>query len=117
MIKALVVDDSAFTRNMIRNILAENGVKDIVEAVDGRDAVDKYNIERPDIVFLDIMMPNEDGIKALEMIKQYDQNAKIVMCTSIDNEKLLNKAVEMGAMGYIKKPFKTDDIKEFVDKL
>ncbi|MBR9675600.1 response regulator [Candidatus Woesearchaeota archaeon] len=115
-IKVIIADDSAFMRNIIKNILTQNGVTDIVEAVDGQDAVNKYNMEKPAVVFMDIMMPNKNGLEALKELMVADQNAKIVMCTSVGQEKIIQEAVEAGATDFVTKPFKPEDIVEIITK-
>lgn len=116
-IRAMIVDDSSFTRTMIKNILNENGVLQVIEAEDGKEAILKYKEENPDIVFLDIMIPHEDGIKVLENIKKINKNAKVVICTSINDDDVFNEAKNMGAMGFVTKPFRTNEIKKFLDKI
>lgn len=115
--KILIADDSAFMRGIIKKILNENGVTDVIEAVDGQDAVNKYKEISPDAVFLDIMMPNKTGIEALKEIIAINSNAKVVMCTSVGQEKIVQEAVEGGATDFVTKPFKPEDIKEAISKL
>lgn len=110
--KILTADDSAFMRSIIKNILSQEGFTDVTEAVDGQDAIIKYNEIKPDLVFMDIMMPNKTGLEALKEIKAGFPDAKIVMCTSVGQEKIIEEAVENGAEDFITKPFKPEDIKE-----
>ena len=102
----LVVDDSAFMRDMIKNILKDTDVEEVYEAADGEEAVEKYKMTRPDIVFMDIMMPKMNGIDALKKIIADDPSAKVIMCTSIGQEKIISDAIEAGAKDFITKPFK-----------
>ena len=115
-LKILVSDDSAFMRSIIKNILTQSGITDITEAVDGADAVKKYGEIKPNLVFMDIMMPNMTGLEALKAIMATDPNAKIVMCTSVGQEKVVQEAVETGATDFVTKPFKPEDIKEIIAK-
>lgn len=115
-LKVLIADDSAFMRNIIKNILSQNSITDIIEAVDGADAVKKYGETKPGLVFMDIMMPNKTGLEALKDIMASDKNAKIVMCTSVGQEKIVQEAVEFGATDFVTKPFKPEDIKEIISK-
>lgn len=115
-LKILIVDDSAFMRSIIKNTLGQNGISDIVEAVDGSDAIIKYDENKPDLVFMDIMMPNKTGLEALKEIMTKDPNAKIIMCTSVGQEKVIQEAVETGATDFVTKPFKPEDIKEVLSK-
>ena len=115
-IKILIADDSAFMRNIIKGILNQNGITDIVEAVDGQDAINKYNEQKPGLVFMDIMMPNKNGLDALREIKASSNDAKIVMCTSVGQEKIIQESVDAGATDFVTKPFKPEDIKEIIVK-
>ena len=108
--KVLVTDDSAFMRSMVSKVISETDSEVIGEAVDGADGVEKYKELNPDIVFLDIMMPNMNGIDALKAIKAINPNARVVMCTSVGQEKVITQAVEAGASDFIVKPFKKEDI-------
>lgn len=115
-IKVLIADDSAFMRNIIKNVLVQNGITEIIEAVDGADAIIKHVENKPDLTFMDIMMPNKTGLEALKEIIAKDPNAKVVMCTSVGQEKIISEAVESGATDFVTKPFKPEDIKEVVSK-
>ena len=115
-LKILVADDSAFMRNIIKNIIIQNGITDITEAQDGQEAINKYKEVNPNLVFMDIMMPNKTGLEALKEIKKADSNANIIMCTSVGQEKIVQEAVENGAEDFIVKPFKPEDIQEVLSK-
>ncbi len=115
-LKILIVDDSAFMRNMLKNLITSSNGNVVGEAVDGNDAIVKFNSLNPDLVFLDIMMPNKNGLDALKEIIGANDNAKVVMCTSVGQEKVVMEAVESGASDYIVKPFKQDDIKAIIEK-
>ena len=113
--KILVVDDSAFMRTMIINII-KDGNHEIIQAVNGNDAVQKYVQNKPDLVFMDIIMPEKDGVQALSEIKQKDSNARVVMCTSVGGqEKIVNEAIEAGASDVITKPFRAEEITKVIN--
>lgn len=102
--KVLVVDDAAFMRITLKNILTKAGFE-VEEAVDGMDAVAKYRQFRPDIVTMDITMPNKDGLEAADDIRKEDASAVIVMCTALGQENMVRKAVQIGVKDFIVKPF------------
>lgn len=110
MSKILVVDDAAFMRMMIKDTLAKLGYDDVEEAADGLIAVEKYQQLNPDLVMLDITMPNLDGIGALKQIKEINPDAKIVMCSAMGQESMVVEAIKLGALDFIVKPFKPDRI-------
>ncbi len=115
-LRIMLVDDSAFMRNMLKNMIATTGAEIIGEAGDGNEAISKYHALKPDLMFMDIMMPNKNGIEALKEIMAADRSAKIVMCTSVGQEKVVAEAVEAGASDFIVKPFKPEDIKTVISK-
>lgn len=100
----LVVDDAAFMRMMIRDILSKEGYC-VHEAVNGRDAVEKYDEVRPDLVTMDITMPELDGVSALRRIRANDPAARILMVSATSRREAIAEALEAGALGYIQKPF------------
>lgn len=104
-IKVMIVDDSMFMRKMLRDILTEEGYEITAEASDGEEAVAKYREALPDLVTLDIVMPNKGGIEALQEIMAYDAAARVVMCSAIGQEALTTAASEAGAKAFILKPF------------
>ena len=110
MAKILLVDDAAFMRMMVKDTLTKNGYSadDIFEAADG--AVEKYNELKPDLVIMDITMPNMDGLEALKAIKGGDPNATVVMCSAMGQEAMVIDAIKSGAKDFIVKPFKPDRI-------
>lgn len=108
--KIMIVDDAAFMRMMIKDTLKKNGYDNLVEASDGEIAVNTYKSENPELVIMDITMPNKDGLQALKEIKEYDNNAKIVMCSAMGQESMVVEAIKLGAKDFIVKPFKADRI-------
>ncbi|MBD5383798.1 MAG: response regulator [Ruminococcaceae bacterium] len=117
MAKILTVDDAAFMRKVVKDALSKNGYTDLYEAVDGADAVEKYNEIHPDLVIMDITMPNKTGIDALKDIKAGDPMAKVVMCSAMGQEAMVVEAIKLGALDFIVKPFKADRILQTVKKV
>lgn len=117
MAKIMVVDDAAFMRKVIRDMLTKNGYTDIYEAVDGADAVEKYSEIHPDLVLMDITMPNMDGLEALKAIRTKDGNANVVMCTAMGQEAMVVEAVQAGTRDFIVKPFKEDRLIKTVSSI
>ncbi|MDN5314263.1 MAG: two-component system, chemotaxis family, chemotaxis protein CheY [Clostridiales bacterium] len=113
----LVVDDAAFMRVTIKNMLEKNGYSVIGEAENGKVAVVKYNELKPDIVTLDITMPEMDGLAALKAIMQINSDAKIVMMTAMGQQGMVKEAVMSGAKGFIVKPFKEETVIAALAKL
>lgn len=109
MPKILVVDDAAFMRMRLRKLLTENGYE-VIEAENGKDGVEKYEKEKPDLVLMDITMPVMDGITAVEEIKKRDPNAIIVMCSALGQQNMVLAAVKAGAKDFIVKPYQPDKI-------
>jgi len=108
--KILLVDDAAFMRKMIKDALSKAGYSEIFEAVDGADAVGKYDEIKPDLVIMDITMPNMDGLEALKAIRGKDGGANVVMCSAMGQESMVMDAVRSGAKDFIVKPFKPDRV-------
>ena len=115
--KIMIVDDAAFMRMMINDTLTKNGYTNIVEAADGQIAYDLYQSERPDLVIMDITMPNMDGIRSLQAIRDYDRSAKVVMCSAMGQESMVVDAIRYGALDFIVKPFRPDRILQTVKKI
>ena len=110
MAKILTVDDSAFMRNIIKNTLGKAGYTEIYEAADGVQAIERYNQIRPNLVLLDITMPNMNGLDTLRAIRATDPSANVVMCTAMGQEIMVVEAMKSGAKDFIVKPFKTERI-------
>ena len=112
-INALVVDDSSFQRTIVKETLS-SWVNVIGTAENGIEAVEQYEFHKPDVVTMDIMMPEMNGIKALRVIKEISPNAVVVMVTSVSQKEKMRKAARHGADGYVTKPF---DSKELIDEI
>jgi two-component system chemotaxis response regulator CheY len=115
--KIMLVDDAAFMRMTIKNCLTKAGYTNLIEASDGQAAFETYQKEHPDLVIMDITMPNMDGIQALQAIKQVDPGAKVVMCSAMGQEAMVVEAIQLGALDFIVKPFKPDRILQTVTKI
>ena len=115
--KIMLVDDAAFMRMTIKNALTKAGYDNIIEASDGQIAVETYQKEHPDLVIMDITMPNMDGIQALQAIKTSDPEARVVMCSAMGQEGMVVEAIKLGAKDFIVKPFKQDRILQTVEKI
>ncbi|MFJ5670866.1 response regulator [Bacillus safensis] len=114
--KVLIVDDAAFMRMMIKDILVKNGFDVVGEAENGVQAVEKYKETSPDLVTMDITMPEMDGITALKEIKQIDASAKIIMCSAMGQQSMVIDAIQAGAKDFIVKPFQADRVLEAINK-
>ena len=117
MAKILVVDDAAFMRMMIKDILTKNGYEVAGEAENGAVAVSKYNELKPDLVLMDITMPEKDGIQSLKDIKAPDGGAKVIMCSAMGQQAMVIEAIQSGAKDFIVKPFQADRVIEAVKKV
>ena len=113
----LICDDAAFMRMMIKDILTKNGYNVVGEAENGKIAVDKYAELSPDLVLLDITMPEMDGIGALKAIKETDPNACVIMCSAMGQQAMVIEAIQSGAKDFIVKPFQAERVLEAVKKV
>ena len=117
MKKVLIVDDGAFMRLLIKGILGKNGYEVVGEAEDGFVAIDKFKELHPDLVTMDITMPNCDGIAALKEIIKEDEDASVVMVSSMGQEAYIKEAISSGAKGFIVKPFDESTFMAILDSL
>ncbi len=113
----LICDDAAFMRMMIKDILTKNGYNIAGEAENGLKAVEKYNETKPDLVLMDITMPEMDGIQALKKIKEADANACVIMCSAMGQQAMVIEAIQSGAKDFIVKPFQAERVLEAVKKV
>ena len=114
--KVMVCDDSIFVRKKMRDILAMLGVSNVIEAENGQQAVDKYKSENPTLVFMDIIMPEKDGVEALSEIMAFDGGARVVMASSVGTQKNLKDAITAGAYDFLQKPIEAADIARIIKK-
>ena len=112
----LICDDAAFMRVMIKDILTKNGYEVAGEAENGLKAVEKYNETKPDLVMMDITMPEMDGIQALKGIKAIDPGANVIMCSAMGQQAMVIESIQSGAKDFIVKPFQADRVLEAVKK-
>ncbi|KRQ85995.1 Chemotaxis protein CheY [Caloramator mitchellensis] len=117
MPRVLIVDDAAFMRMMLKDILVKNGYEVAGEAPNGLKAVELYKQEKPDVVTMDITMPEMDGIQAVKEIKSFDPNAKIVMCSAMGQQAMVMEAIKSGAKDFIVKPFQPERVLEALKKV
>lgn len=114
--RVLIVDDAIFMRMKLKDILEKNGFQVVAEAQNGIEAIEKYKAEMPDLVTMDITMPEMDGITALKAIRQMDPKAKVIMCSTMGQQTMVMDAIQAGAMDFIVKPFDNDRVIESLNK-
>lgn len=112
--KILIGDDSILARKQLKDVLSSLGATRFVEAVNGSEAVELYLVEKPDLVFLDIIMPIKDGITAVKEIMAEDPDAQIIIVSSIGTQQQLKAAITAGAKDFIQKPLQEEQIKALV---
>ncbi|SRR6056297_683649 len=112
----LIVDDAVFMRMMIKDILEKNGYTVAGEAENGIKAIEAYKELRPEIVTMDITMPEMNGIEALKGIKTINPNAKVVMCSAMGQHSMVIEAIKSGAEDFIVKPFNGERVVEAINK-
>jgi two-component system chemotaxis response regulator CheY len=114
--KVLVVDDTKFMRDILKGILKKKDLEVVGEAGNGREAVEKYKELKPDLVTMDIIMPEMDGIEAVKNIVAFDSSAKILMCSAMGQQALVIEAIQAGARDFVIKPFQPTRVLEAVDR-
>jgi two-component system chemotaxis response regulator CheY len=115
--KILIVDDAPFMRTRVKNLLLSQNNYQVIEAENGLQAVEKYKEEKPDLVLMDITMPEMDGITAVKELKKIDPNCKIAMLSAMGQEQLVMEAIKSGAKDFILKPFQPEKVLNTVKKL
>ncbi|MBS3148314.1 response regulator [Candidatus Woesearchaeota archaeon] len=116
MVKILIVDDSAFIRAVLKDILKTGGYKQIIEGESGGDAIKLYKKEKPDIVLLDIVM-KDSGLTALQKIMELDPQAKVIMISATGQKETIDEALRAGAKQYVGKPFEPKKVIETIKKV
>ncbi|MGJ7911619.1 response regulator [Neobacillus sp. LXY-1] len=116
-LKVLVCDDSALIRKKLRGMLEKCKCKEIIEAENGNVAIESVKHNQPDLIFMDIVMPDKDGIEALTEIKEISPTSKVVMASSVGTKEHLKKALENGAYDFIQKPISLDSIVNLLEKI
>lgn len=114
--RVLIVDDAAFMRMMIKDILHKNGYEVVGEAENGKKAVALYQELRPDVVTMDITMPEMDGIEAVRAIKKIDPDSRIIMCSAMGQQLMVMEAIEAGARDFVVKPFQQERVLQALEK-
>ncbi len=112
----LICDDAAFMRMMIKDILTKNGYDVVGEAANGAEGVEKYSQLKPDLVMMDITMPEMNGIDALKKIKENDSSANVIMCSAMGQQAMVIESIQAGAKDFIVKPFQVERVIEAVQK-
>ncbi|MBT1248000.1 MULTISPECIES: chemotaxis protein CheY [unclassified Thermosipho (in: thermotogales)] len=115
--KILIVDDAAFMRMMLKDIITKAGHEVVGEAANGKEAVEKYKELKPDIVTMDITMPEMNGIEAIKEIKKIDPNATIIVCSAMGQQAMVIEAIQAGAKDFIVKPFQAARVIEAIQKV
>lgn len=113
----LIVDDAAFMRMMIKNILSKAGYEIVGEAENGAQAVAKYKDLKPELTTMDITMPEMDGISAVKEIMKLNPSAKVIMCSAMGQQAMVIDAIQAGAKDFIVKPFQPNRVLEAVQKV
>lgn len=115
--RIMIVDDAAFMRMMIKNILLKNGYEVAGEAENGKMAVNMYSETKPDLVTMDITMPEMDGIDAVKAIRSMDSSASIIMCSAMGQQSMVMDAIQAGAKDFIVKPFQQDRLLQAIERV
>lgn len=113
-LKILISDDSILVRKKLKDFLSSLGITNIYEAINGQEAVDSYKANKPDLVFMDIIMPVKTGIEALKEILSFDDCAKVVMASSVGTQEHLKEAIEAGAYDFMQKPIDNEQVLRFI---
>ncbi len=114
--RVLIVDDAAFMRMMIKDILNKNGYEVAGEAENGAKAVEMYQELKPDLVTMDITMPEKDGIAAVKEIMSFDSDARVIMCSAMGQQMMVMEAIQEGAKDFIVKPFQQERVIQAIEK-
>lgn len=112
----LICDDAAFMRMMLKEILVKGGYEVVGEAANGAEGIEKYNSLKPDLVTMDITMPDMDGISALKAIRSGDPGARVIMCSAMGQQAMVVESIQAGAKDFIVKPFQKERVIEAIQK-
>lgn len=115
-INIMIVDDLAFIKLLLKDLIEKAGFRVVGEASDGEEAIDMYQEKKPDLMLLDITMPKMDGITALKKILALDPDAKIIMCSALGQQRLIVQAIQLGAKDFIVKPFRPERVISSIKK-
>ena len=112
--RILIVDDSFYMRTMLKNMLTDAGYEVVGEAANGAQAVEMAASTNPDLITLDVILPDNTGLDVLKSLRLIQPNAKVVMCSAVGQEVIVTEAIESGALAYIVKPFSEEKVLEIV---
>ncbi|MET4073425.1 response regulator [Hymenobacter sp. UYCo722] len=112
--RILIVDDSFYMRTMLKNMLTDAGYEVVGEAANGAQAVEMAASTNPDLITLDVILPDNTGLDVLKSLRQIQPSAKVVMCSAVGQEVIVTEAIESGALAYIVKPFSEEKVLEIV---
>ncbi|UOQ70489.1 response regulator [Hymenobacter cellulosilyticus] len=112
--RILIVDDSFYMRTMLKNMLTDAGYEVVGEAANGQQALEMASATRPDLITLDVILPDNTGLDVLKGIRLEQPDVKVVMCSAVGQEVIVNEALESGATAYIVKPFSEEKVLEIV---
>ena len=112
--RILIVDDSFYMRTMLKNMLTDAGYDVVGEAANGQQALEMAVATTPDLITLDVILPDNTGLDVLKGIRQQQPDAKVVMCSAVGQETIVNEAIENGALAYIVKPFSEERVLDIV---
>jgi two-component system, chemotaxis family, chemotaxis protein CheY len=112
--RILIVDDSFYMRTMLKNMLTDAGYEVVGEAANGQQALEMATATKPDLITLDVILPDNTGLDVLKGIRQEQPDVKVVMCSAVGQEVIVNEALESGATAYIVKPFSEEKVLEIV---
>jgi two-component system chemotaxis response regulator CheY len=112
----LIVDDAAFMRKMLRDMLADTDFEVLGEAVNGAEAIAQYTTLKPDLVLMDIMMPDVSGLEAVKEIVAADSQARIVICSVLEQQSTVMEALRAGARDFVAKPFRANKVREALQR-
>ncbi|MBI3639413.1 MAG: response regulator [Thaumarchaeota archaeon] len=116
MARVMIAEDSEQTRMFLKDLLEIVNHEVVAEAADGLEAIEKFKTTKPDIVLLDFAMPKMDGLSTIREIKKMDENAKIILLTASGNLRSINECIQAGAILYILKPFKIEDLSNAIEE-
>lgn len=116
-LKVLVSDDSILSRKKLKDCIISFGCEEVFEAADGEEAIAQYESHKPDVVFMDIVMPKKDGIEALKGILEIDPNAKVIMASSVGTQSYLKDAIKAGATDFLQKPIDPEQVKKLLNSI
>ena len=113
-VKILICDDSILARKQLKDIIVEHGYQDFLEASNGQEAIDLYKEHKPELVFVDIVMPVKDGVQAIHEIREFDPEANIIVVSSVGTQTHLRNAIMEGARDFVKKPYTNSGIADIL---